>query len=574
MPASRRLSALALFLTAILTLGAPILEAQEISDAELFEQTAEAARQALEHYGTWDDPEALARLNDIGYRLAVVAGFSDFPFTFYLIDMPVPNAFALPGGQIFITRGMLALGLDDDMLACLLGHEIAHVSHRHGTRLQKRAMLLNILSQALLVGVMIGAEDGPENPRDPYGARYSPSRKGALVQGAAATGMVVSELLLRDYSRDFEDEADQEGQRMAAAAGFDPAGARELWELMIQRIPQSDAYGYWRTHPFSDSRMRAANVRARELAILDGRPAEDYRAATQKVLIEHAPQVKKYDELGAFLEDSALVAWPQGPRAEEIRLARLHEAAEAERERLAMARDYGELVRRYRAQIEAVRSLTPESALLPRLERELGELRAEAEELYPQAVAILEEGVYETPFLETFSSNYPTAPEAPRVALELGNAYSRVGRADEAVEHYLRAAEAGPESEYGERALFGLRNLAPNLQELVALEQIGEATQDEELRRLASERLDEHAGKYKDIANGAEYLKRFPEGPHAEAVRERLESLAKNLYGEVLLYQAVGDSMKALERIQLILTHAPATRAAESLRERAELELG
>ena len=195
----------------------PVAGAQEISKPELFGKTLEAARGALEHYGSGDDPEALRRIADIGYELAVQSDFRDFPFSFYLIDMPVPNAFALPGGQIFVTRGMLDLGLSDDMLACLLGHEIAHVTRRHGTRMQKRATLLNILSQALLVGVMVGVDDEPENPYDPYGRPGS--RKGSLVQGAAATGMVFSELLLRNYSREFEDDADVIGQRLAAAAG-------------------------------------------------------------------------------------------------------------------------------------------------------------------------------------------------------------------------------------------------------------------------------------------------------------------------------------------------------------------
>nr|NIR32698.1 hypothetical protein [Gammaproteobacteria bacterium]NIR85886.1 hypothetical protein [Gammaproteobacteria bacterium]NIU07124.1 hypothetical protein [Gammaproteobacteria bacterium]NIV53950.1 hypothetical protein [Gammaproteobacteria bacterium]NIV76419.1 hypothetical protein [Gammaproteobacteria bacterium] len=69
-----------------------------------------------------------------------------------------------------------------------------------------------------------------------------------------------------------------------------------------------------------------------------------------------------------------------------------------------------------------------------------------------------------------------------------------------------------------------------------------------------------------------EYLERFPEGEQAGVVRERLESLADNLYGEVVLYQGVGDHVKALERIQLILTHAPLSKAAEQLREQAVFE--
>lgn len=544
--------------------------AQEISNAKLFGKSLEAAYEAYEHFGATDEPGALERVADIGYALAAHSEFSDFPFSFYVIDMPEPNAFALPGGHIFVTRGMLSLGLDDDMLACLLGHEIAHVTKRHGTRMQKRATLLNILSQAALIGVMIGADDSPENPRDPYG--YTGSRKGSLVQGTAAAGMVLSELLLRSNSRDFEDEADVEGQRLAAAAGFDPHGAHKLWELMSQRIPQAKTYGYWRTHPFSDRRMRAAEARASELKIQQPKPVEDYRALSQKVLLEYALKDNRKVELRPFLDISALTAWPQGPRAEQLRLAALERRTEDELEKNELDRDYGELIRAYRGEIETVRRLTPKSAFIARLEGELDALRQDSEDLYPKALEVWQEGIYQIPFLEVFLSNYPTVPVVPEIALTLGNAYSRLGRQADGVRQYLRAAEAGPKTTAGQQALTGLRNLAPVLQELVALQELRDRIDDDELKALAASRLGEVAGSYDELAFGSNYLRRYPDGEHAEPVRQRLETLAQNLYGEVVLYQGVGDHVKALERIQKILTLAPDTAAAESLRERAVFE--
>ena len=545
--------------------------AQQISKPELFGKTLEAARQALEHYGAVDDPEALKRIADIGYELAVQSDFRDFPLSFYLIDMPVPNAFALPGGQIFVTRGMLDLGLSDDMLACLMGHEIAHVTERHGTRIQKRATLLNVLSQALLVGVLVGVDNEPENPDDPYGRPGN--RKGSLVQGAAATGMVVSELLLRNYSRDFEDEADVEGQRLAAAAGYDPDGARQLWELMTQRIPQSNEYGYWRTHPFSDTRMRAAEVRAAELKIQETpQPPEDYRAKTQQVLLAFEPKAKNAEDIAPFIELSALTAWPKGPRADEIRLSTLHRQRDAELEREELSRDYGALVRAYRQQIEEVRTLAPDSPALATLESEMHEMREAGDKLLPKALEIWNRGIYQTPFLETFLSNYPTADVAPEITLTLGNAYSRLGRQADGVDQFLRAARESPDSEAGKRALEGLRNLAPYLDKPAALQQLRDEIDDPTLRELSQKRLDKVASDYTELADGADYLKRFPGGEHVEQIQERLETLAQNLYGEVVLYQGVGDHIKALDRIQQILTHAPLSRAAETLRERAVLD--
>ncbi|RMH17663.1 MAG: outer membrane protein assembly factor BamD [Acidobacteria bacterium] len=575
----------ALVFALLAALGAAVPAAgQEIANPDLFGKSFEAARRGLEQFGRYDDPAALERVADVGYQLALQSGYREVPFSFYLIDMPVPNAFALPGGQIFVTRGMLDLGLTDDMLACLLGHEIAHVTKRHGLRLQRRATLLNVLSQALLLGVMIGVDNDSQPARD---GTYQPgdNRKGNMLQGAMATGVVVSELLLRSYSRDFEDEADDEGQRLAAAAGYDPDGARQLWELMSQRIPQSKEYGYWRTHPFSDQRQRAAEARAKELAILEPKPDDDYRARTQKVLYDfgHDPPAKLFpkrpeaEEEGdlrqkilRFAEQSALTAWPVGALAEQIRLAELHRLRQEQVEKTnELARDYGAVIRAYLAQLERVRALTPQSPFLKTLEREIADLRAAATALYPKAQAVWREGIYETTFLETFLSNYPTAKEVPAVALALGDAYSRLGRHTDAVREYLRAVEADPQSEAAGRALRGLRALAGHLERPAALQQIAEEIDDETLRQLADRRLAELASTFDDIAAGAEYLERFPDGPYAGEVRERIDVLAQNLYGEVILYQGVGDHAKALERIQLILTHAPFSRAAEMLRDKA-----
>lgn len=582
----------------------------EVENEKLFKKSARAAMAALSFYGEPDVDaaelggeeayrleEQRQRVLDIGYQLAAHARFDDFPFSFFLIDMPVPNAFALPGGHIFVTRGMLDLGLDDDMLACLLAHEIAHVVYEHGTRMQRRATLLNILSQAALIGVMIGAEGGPENTRDPYGIEHSADRKGSLVQGTAAAGIVFTELLLRKYSRGFEDEADAEGQRLAASAGFDPDGARALWHLMTERIPTANEYGYWRTHPFSDQRLRAAEVRARELKIRKPGPVFGYRRETQEALLRAAAELEEDEafaepeardgirageadgptrpwQLGLrpFLEQSALDAWPTGENADRIRLAQLHNRRARVLQEPELSRDYGELVAAYDRQIGIVRALDPRSPLLATLQTERAELGQEAEELLPKALAVWEEGIFQTPFLETFLSNYPDAEIAPRVALALGDSYSRSRREADAVEQYLRAIEAGAETDAARRALLGLRNLAPYLDQLAALQMLADDIGDDEVARLAGERLVQQASRFEALENGSDYLERYPRGAHRQAVSERLETLAQNLYGEVVLYQNLGDHVKALERIQKILEHAPMTPAAEALRQKAVLD--
>jgi predicted Zn-dependent protease len=248
--------------------GASPAAAQAVSNPDLFGKSLQAAQEALRQFGPWDHPQEERRVADIGYRVVAESGFSKYPITFHLIDMPEPNAFALPGGHLFVTRGILEMGLDDDMLACLLGHELAHVVFEHGLRMERRSTLLNVLSQAARVGVIIGAENSrrdPVNPQlDPYGLSRDDS-SGDLIQGTAAAGLVISELLLRSYSREFEDQADEEGQRWASGAGFEPTGTKDLFGLMNSRLPQDKKYGYWQTHPFFDSRLQAAIARGGSL---------------------------------------------------------------------------------------------------------------------------------------------------------------------------------------------------------------------------------------------------------------------------------------------------------------------
>ncbi|HVS03195.1 MAG TPA: M48 family metalloprotease [Thermoanaerobaculia bacterium] len=553
--------------------------AQTIENPELFGKSVAAAQQALEHFGTWDDDEALRRVADIGYRLAGHSGYTKTPFTFFLVEMREPNAFALPGGQVFVTRGMLELGLTDDQLAGLLGHEIAHVTLQHGIKMQRRATLLNVLSQAVLVGVILAEGQSEGRPANlPYGRNPGGSygsSSGQRIQGAAAAGMILGELLLRSYSREFEDQADEEGQRMAAAAGYAPVGAADLFALMESRLPQSRQYGYWRTHPFFTDRVSAARARGEMIKRQEPRPVDRYRAGTQAVLLDFDPAEAAGEETVAIellLERAALVAWPQGETAERLRLQALHRLRDEYLAAAPLSRDYGALLRQYAAERGVVASLTPESPFLDTLDAEAAALQREVDERFPEALRTLDSGIYQTRFLETFLSNYPDAPQVPQAAYALALAYARMGRQTEAVERYLQAWRAEPQGALGQQALAGLRRLAPTVDQLAALEQLADQVEDEELRQLTRERLGQLAGSYADLANGAEYLRRFPEGSHADRVAQRLDQLAEKLLGEVILYQGVGESIKALERIQMILTHAPLSAAADRLRDRAVLE--
>jgi Zn-dependent protease with chaperone function len=634
-----------------------------IGDEKMMTESMKAVVEGLQEYGAYDNPAQLARVNRIGYELAQHADFYKYPFTFTLIDMAEPNSMAFPAGQIFMTRGMLDLiGPDDDMLACVLGHEIGHVVKEHYLHMSRRATLMNILSNLLVAGVLISASRNPprtgvEGPYDPR-VGYDPGG-GNRVEGAAAASLIVSELMLRSYSRDNEDEADQVGQRLAAYAGYNPDGAERLWRLMESRAPQIREYGYLQTHPFVQERIRAAQARKGSWSIQQHMPADPFRQRTQQVLVAFAQrqhvkeamsppkkprqtppgddQRRRDSEregpqparsVSELVTRMALATWPRGKAADSIRLDRLHQVRDAklagcpgkgartsdadyfptprsedpggtgggrgrrggggERGGVQVSRipemetgtcapelrDYGAVVRAYRKELAEVQLLDPMGPMPPlaaTLDAEIGELEVQRKALYPQSLEVWRNGVYETSFLLAFISNFPDSPEVSKVAVALGDSYSRTGNETEAVTQYLIAWRAAPDSAYGKRAATGLHNLTPSLKELAALQELASQEQDPELKKMARERLAKLSHTYDDVANGAEYLRRYPAGEYVIPVIDRLNVLADNLYGEVVLYQGFGDATKALERINKILTHAPLSPAAEKLRDRAVL---
>ena len=600
MSAFRRL--LAAGTAAALLAATPPARAATPPNVELFEKSLQAAAEALKVYGAWNDAAALRRVADLGYRVAAESGYTEFPISFYLIDMPEPNAFALPGGQVFLTRGMLALGLTDDALAALLGHEIAHVVKRHGVKMERRATLLNVLTQALVVGVMVnaGRNSGqrPGEVPDPYGIERSDTGSGDLVYGSYAASLILSELLLRSYSRDFEDEADEEGQRWASAAGFATDGTQKLMSVLGSRLPEgSKDYGYWRTHPFFEQRTAAAAIRSQGITRGQAKDSTEFRSKSQQKILELAAAVKPELDKEARLDpkqprrpgaapvpegpppvppahlaaQAALTAWPKGIEAERLRLARVHARRDAALALPPLARDYGRLIADYDRESEDVAALDAAAPLLATLRAEREALAAECRELYPKSREVWAGGIWETPFLETFLSNYPDAPEVADVALSLGEAYARSARQTEAVEQFLRAWQADPQGPAALRAQRGLRNLAPSLNQLTALAELALQDRDPELGALAEARLGLLASSYGDLAAGAAYLSRYPGSAHTRAVASRLNVLAENLYGEVVLYQSVGDHLKAIDRIQQILTHAPASPAAQKLLDKVVL---
>ncbi len=222
----------------------------------------EEAKKVEAQLGLLDDPQLTIYLDALGHRLAKESPRRDVVYRFHIVDMAEPNAFALPGGYIYVSRGLLALANSEDELAGVVGHEIAHVAARHSVqRISKQGPV------AVLFGVVAGIT-GLVSPL-----------VGDLIGGI---GDVAQSLVFAPYSRHQETEADRVGQEMAAQAGWDPAAlaiflntlGREA-DLMSKR-PRRPSF--FDSHPATPDRVARTVAHAKELTRANRAPLSGHEA--------------------------------------------------------------------------------------------------------------------------------------------------------------------------------------------------------------------------------------------------------------------------------------------------------
>lgn len=177
------------------------------------------------------DPVAAARVRAIGRRLAAGVRGVDYPFEFHVIEEAEINAFALPGGFIYIYRGLLQLLPTDDALASVLAHEISHVTRRHAARQFEKNLVVTAALTAILRGT--GAGGGAEEAA-------------GVVQAIAGIG----------FTRADEADADAHGIQLLAAAGYDPLAAAEAMRVLKRAVGDQKEPAFLRTHPAPDNRIK------------------------------------------------------------------------------------------------------------------------------------------------------------------------------------------------------------------------------------------------------------------------------------------------------------------------------
>lgn len=203
-------------------------EAQEIAIGQ------ETDPQIIAEMGLYEDDELQRYVSDIGHKLAAVSERPNLPWKFTVVDSPVINAFAVPGGFIYLTRGIMPFLDDEAELAGVLGHEIGHVTARHSAQQYSRAT-------GSQLGLLLGSIFVPE------------------VQQFGGIAQTALGLLFLRYGRDDELQADALGTRYSARTGWDPAGVAGMLST-LDRI--GDASGdragvpnWLATHPQPEDRV-------------------------------------------------------------------------------------------------------------------------------------------------------------------------------------------------------------------------------------------------------------------------------------------------------------------------------
>jgi predicted Zn-dependent protease len=211
-----------------------------MSEQQEVQLGAQVHQQVLQKFRLVDDPEVSGYVQNLGERLARSSRRPDLPYRFYVIDDPSVNAFALPGGFIYVHTGLIELAQTEDELAAAVAHEIGHVAARHGLRNLKKAQ-----RTALLFGIL------------GVGADIATGNSGA---GRAASQILAAGVITKN-SRDFEREADYLGLYNVRAAGESPAGMVQIFErLDSARSARSNQMGgIFASHP--DAKERVRNTR-------------------------------------------------------------------------------------------------------------------------------------------------------------------------------------------------------------------------------------------------------------------------------------------------------------------------
>jgi len=242
-----------------------------------------------------EDGEVLTYIRSVANRITKQIGTTPYQFQFFVIDQPVPNAFAVPGGYIFMFRGLIEMMATEGELASIFAHELSHIQARHIHRRIDDSKVLNVAALAgMVAGIFLGGAGGGGS---------------SAGQALAAGSMAASASAALHYSRAHEMEADQLGFRYLCAAGYDPADMVSIMHKMDQmkwtgasRIPS-----YLSTHPAMGERVLYLKEMAKKRKALSLKPLKqpvgDFQLMKAVLIADYADQEKALDCFQAGIKE-------------------------------------------------------------------------------------------------------------------------------------------------------------------------------------------------------------------------------------------------------------------------------
>ncbi|MCE5321955.1 M48 family metalloprotease [bacterium] len=241
----------------LVALAMPIMVIAADIDSELGDNEVklgkESAKEVAKNYKLSDNAADLKHLRDMGAKIASVANKTEinalygsskvtpFDYTFDIIEDKDINAFSVPGGHIYVYRGLLNFVQSDHELAGVVAHEIIHAAHHHMVYLLKKQATLNNQLAIALLATMIGGV------------------RSADMQNVLMGVQLYQVAILNGYGQEAERDADNGGAILMQEAGYNPVGLLTFLERLAKR-PELVDYGIYRSHPLDDERVKAAKA--------------------------------------------------------------------------------------------------------------------------------------------------------------------------------------------------------------------------------------------------------------------------------------------------------------------------
>ena len=547
------------------------------------------AQKVEEEYPPSKEEKDFLRVNSIGLRIVSQIKNLKYPYSFTVIKMEDANAFALPGGFVYATTGLLDLGLDDSELAFVLAHEIAHNECDH---IFKRQNVQNLLS-AVMIGVEIFAM-----------SHTSPSKDASEVQAESAARSLAYSLsgamISSGYSREFEKEADYWGKVYLAKAGYDIGGAKTaLDKIDIMKEKRPDLFSsLLMTHPYILERIEEAETSAITFPKNEFIEEEIKESGNfiQSRLVKEAGyyENKKGKILPLLLYRNAYFLYPQGSEADKALYELVRSREELERKKTKFLINWDFLIKGY----EKILKEHPDTPLKKEVTAKLKSLTRERDEVYKwyeEHIRQLPGGQVGTDMSLDYYSNFiiffPESPLVPKARYFLAQKYVSSSEYDKGLNEFMTLIKSPEETEWKNKSKQEIVPVIDKSTDIVLLGRLLNMELSTEVKDKVNVRLKETIPQVKGlepleipihtkgkaiassdlVPTGLEKLdkfaKEFPESSYKALIAQRKGKLAEELYIEARAQSLSGNWPKTVTIYRQILKYAPDSPSAEQIRQ-------